>query len=299
MELRQLRYFVAAANTLSFSEAAQKVNITQSTLSQQIKQLEEELGSPLFFRNNHSVRLTEEGVRILPIAVSTIASADSCTDMIQNIRHLHTGQLIIGVTYSFSPMLTETVLEFSRKYPGVKLRIIYKTMAELMIMLLDREVDFVLAFKPDSTNINIETHELFDSHIAAIVNPEHPLAEKSSVAIDEIFSYQLALPARGLQARSTFDKLTANLRCPEPKIELNEVNILISLVKSSKMVTVLAETSIYGNEEVRAIRLDHCDNRMQGCIHTLGGSYHKRSMLEFVKILSQSQGVMVRKFGWL
>ena len=299
MELRQLRYFVATATTLNFSDAALKVNITQSTLSQQIKQLEDELGSRLFFRNKHSVRLTEEGERILPIAIDILASADSCKDMIQNLKELRTGTLTIGVTYSFSPIVTESVLEFTRQFPGVKLRIIYKTMEELMNLLLGREVDFVLAFKPDSINSMIETHELFDSHLAAIVNPEHPLAMKSTVTIEEIFLYPIALPSKGLQARNAFDRLVESRICPDPKIELNEVNILISLVKSSKMITVLSETSVYGNNDVKAVRIEHGNNRMCGCIHSLVGAYRKHSMQEFIKILSQSHGVMMRRFEWL
>ena len=75
MELRQLRYFVKAAETLNFSEAAKGLYITQSTLSQQIRQLETELDVQLFQRNSHEVTLTEAGAELLPYAKETLYAA--------------------------------------------------------------------------------------------------------------------------------------------------------------------------------------------------------------------------------
>lgn len=72
MELRQLKYFLMVAKTLSFSEAAKRLYITQGTLSQQIKQLEDELGFQLFSRTSHSVALTEAGEKLLPAAKQTV-----------------------------------------------------------------------------------------------------------------------------------------------------------------------------------------------------------------------------------
>ena len=96
-------YFVKAAGSLSFSEAAKIANVAQSTLSQQIRQLEDELGVRLFERSTHAIRLTEAGREVLPAAQRTLHDADQCADRIRDLRNLHTGQLNIGVTYSFSP----------------------------------------------------------------------------------------------------------------------------------------------------------------------------------------------------
>lgn len=151
MELRQLKYFVKTAELLNFSEAARNLYITQSTLSQQIKQLEAELGTQLFERNTHGVVLTESGEELLPYARKTLHTADSCVEHIRDIKNVVTGSLNIGVTYTFSPILTETLLSFMKLYPNVKLNIFYKTMEELMAMLDKRDLDFVLAFKPTGT----------------------------------------------------------------------------------------------------------------------------------------------------
>ncbi|MFG6424428.1 MAG: LysR family transcriptional regulator, partial [Paramuribaculum sp.] len=89
MELRQLKYFIGTAETLSFSEAARNLNVTQSTLSQQIKQLENEIGAQLFHRSSHSVALTEAGSEMLPYARQTIESAEMCMNRIADINDIN------------------------------------------------------------------------------------------------------------------------------------------------------------------------------------------------------------------
>ena len=132
MELRQLKYFAKAAETLNFSDAATAMNIAQSSLSPQVRQLEEELDVQLFIRNSHSMSLTEAGEEMLPFALQTIHDAETCVDRIHDLKNLSTGSLNIGVTYSFSPILTETVIAFLKIYPHIKLNVIYKPMNELM-----------------------------------------------------------------------------------------------------------------------------------------------------------------------
>ncbi len=114
MELRQLRYFVKTAETLNFSEASRALFITQSTLSQQIKQLELEIGAPLFMRDSRTVQLTEAGSELLPYALRTLHEAQLCLDRMTDLNRLLAGTLNIGVTYSFSPILTETLLDFMK-----------------------------------------------------------------------------------------------------------------------------------------------------------------------------------------
>lgn len=299
MELRQLRYFVKAAQLLSFSEAAKALHIAQSSLSQQIKQLEEELDVQLFVRGSHSVSLTEAGELMLPSAMRTLYDADSCAARIGDLRRLATGSLAIGVTYSFSPILTETVLEFMKLYPRIKLNIIYKPMGELMELLAKRELDFVLAFKPTQPVADVESHILFQNSLAAVVNCTHPLAEKAKVSLSELAGYDLALPSKGLQARNAFDSIGPDYASFNIRIELNEVNILLKLIRETSLVTVLAEDSIYSERDVRAVPLDVPSNEMTGCIHILKDTYHKRSMKEFVRLLEESFAVKRRRNSWL
>ncbi|MCM1164336.1 MAG: LysR substrate-binding domain-containing protein [Muribaculaceae bacterium] len=299
MELRQLKYFVKVAETLNFSEAAKALFVTQSTLSQQIKQLEDELGVSLLTRTSHSVALTEAGLSILDNAKQAIHEAHLCAERINDLNHLASGTLNIGVTYSFSPILTETILSFTKMYPRIKLSIYYKPMNELMDMLRERKVDFVLAFRPSSEMEGIESLILFQNKLSAVVAFNHPLAQSDTVRLQDLERYDLALPTKGLQARNTFDEILTPATKLNIKIELNEVNILLNLVRQSMLVSVLAEATIHNAHDVKAIPLAIPNNEMDGCVHILKDSYRKKSMLEFIRLLSESTAVRNRRDAWL
>ena len=117
MELRQLKYFLRVAETLNFSVAARELFITQSTLSQQILNLEHELDQQLFERNSHEVLLTEAGQMLVPLARECIYDADTLLQRVQELKQMLTGELNIGVTFSFSSMIAETMADFLKKYP--------------------------------------------------------------------------------------------------------------------------------------------------------------------------------------
>ena len=295
MEIRHLKYFVKIAETLNFSEAAKALYITQSTLSQQIRQLEQEVDAQLFERNNHNVRLTEAGEELLPYARQTLKASQACLDRIQDLQQMLTGTLNIGVTFSFSPILTEALFAFIKLYPKVKINIFYKPMAELMKMLEHDEVDFALTFRPIEQNKEIESHFLFNNHLAVIVREDHPLAHKESVSIAELEQYDLVLPAKGLQARNAFDVMCGegnyNLRV---RVELNDVNVLLKLVKQSGMITILSETTIYTGEGFKSIPIDLKIKEMDGCIHIKKNVYQKRSAKEFILLLGKSNAVRER-----
>ncbi len=255
---------------------------------------------PLFIRNSHSVMLTEAGSELLPFARKAIGNADECRQRMLDLQEVLVGNLNIGVTYSFSPLLTETIFAFTKKYKGVKLNVCYKPMAELMEMLRRREVDFVLAFKPTATMPDIESHTLFQNYLAAIVSKAHPLAKRDGIDMAELARYSLALPSKGLQARNALEKILERHPCRlDVRIELNDPNILLELIHNSNFVSVLAEASVHNQSGVAAVPLLIPENEMTGCVHTLSGSYHKKSTCEFVKLLSESIAVKERANAWL
>lgn len=299
MELRQLRYFTKIAETLSFSEAGRQLFVTQSTLSQQIKMLEEELGIALLVRNSRSVSLTEAGRELLPYARRTIRDCELCVERINDLNNLSIGELNIGVTYSFSSILTETVVTFMKHYPHIHLNIVYKPMSELLELLAHRDVDFVLAFRPTQPTEGVESHILFQNRLSVVADRNHPIAGKDSITLDELATYSLALPARGLQARNAFDAMTAGHSPFRIMAEMNEVNILLKIVRRTSLVTVLAEDSIYGENDLKAIPIDIPDNEMTGCVHILKDTYHKKSMKEFIRMLTESLLVKARQNSWI
>lgn len=292
MEIRQLRYFVRMAQTLNFSEAARSLYVSQSTLSQQIKSLEDELGTVLFQRDSHSVSITEGGEMLLPLAIQTLQDSEACKAQMNDLKELLTGELNIGVTYSFSHILTETVKNFVREYPGVKLNIFYRNMAELMEVLRHREVDLVLAFKPDQPYEEIESSCLFGDKLSVIMRRDHPLADRESISLEELKRHRLAIPAKGLQARNALEKYICIERSGlNVSLEINEANILLDIVQNTNLLTMLSDASVRGRDFLKAVPLNLPDNQMQGCVHTLKRVYHKRSAEVFIKMLRDANTI--------
>ena len=293
MELRQLRYFLRLSETLNFSVASKELFITQSTLSQQILNLERELDQQLFIRNSHEVLLTEAGRMLLPLARESVYKVDNCFLRMQELKNMLTGELNIGVTYSFSSMISETMIDFLKKYPKVKLNVFYASMTDLIERLQRHELDFVVAFKPTEHNEHIESRLLFDNRLAAIVNEHHPLAAKQEVTLDELERYCFALPAKGLQARHAFDQVLLHTdHHYNVKTEINNVSLLLKLVRQTKFVTVLAEATIIDETGLRAVPINVPSSRMEGCIHVLRDGYMKNATRAFIQMLEQCTEVL-------
>ena len=292
MEIRQLKYFVKLAETLNFSTAAKELFITQSTLSHQILQLENELQQPLFLRNSHEVSLTEAGHTLRPLAKETLHSADNCLLRLEELKTLTGGELNIGVTFSFSGIMAETVMAFLCKYPHVKVNVTQSTMAELITQLENHELDFVMAFKPSVSNPKIDSRILFHHRLAAVVSEHHALAGRESVTLEELQRYDLVMSCRGTQARNVFDAAVAETGYHyRVKVEMNMVYLLFRLLRESNYVTVLSESTVVYERGLKAIPIVDAiikDKQMEGCVHLLKNAYMKKSSKEFIRMLGES-----------
>lgn len=298
MELRQLKYFVKTAQTLSFSEASRQLYISQSTLSQQIMQLENELQCNLFKRSSHKVQLTEYGERLLPLAQKCMLDADNCVLEVANVKNLMTGTLNIGVTHSFSSILWYTMKEFLYKYKGIKLNVVYTYTDNLICMLRKHDIDFALAYKRDGTEEEFDSHELFKTQLCAIVPKDHKLAKMKTVSLRDLQPFPVALPAKGVQGRSWIDREL--LENPDihlrVRVELNDANFLCDLVEQgSSVVTILSGLSVTHHPNLTAIPINMPQNELIGCVHVLKDEYMKHSVKEFVSMLRQSPVVMLMK----
>ena len=206
MELRQLRYFVTVAKTLNFSEAAKSLYITQGTLSQQIKQLEDELGSDLFVRSSHKVALTEAGLEMLPLAQKTLETSSICYQRISDLKKGVSGTLNIGLTTSFRGILNNALKIYLKEYPNVKLQIVYNSIGELLTMLGEHEIDLFIAFKSAVMYDEIDTDPFVNSELCAVMSKNHPLADRKSLTLQELERHRIVLPSSGLQSRKAFDR---------------------------------------------------------------------------------------------
>ena len=300
MELRHLKSFMSLARLLNFSEAAREMYVTQSTFSQTIKQLEEELDCLLFFRNSHEVSLTEAGKELMPYAEKTLQMAENCTNRMEDLRELKCGTLNIGVTHSFNMVMNDTVKDFIHRYPGIHLNIVYKPMEELIKRLACRELDFVLSFRPTEYYPQIESHILFDDHLSVIVNRNHPLAEKNNISLHDLERYPAALPAKGLQARNMLDKILADsVTALNIRVEIDEVTPLLRLVRNTGMYTILSNSATEEDDCLKAIPINRDDCRMEGSVQMLKGTYKKKSSKEFIRILCETSLVKKIINDWL
>lgn len=295
MELRQLKYFVKSAEYLNFSVAAKHLYITQSTLSQQIKQLEYELGFELFLRNSRHISLTEAGEEFLPFARKTILDAEDGVQRLHDLQHVKTGALRVGVTYSLSTVLTEGLISFMKTFPGIKLEIFYKTVDELLVLLREHKVDFILSYKPLSDAPDVDSMPLFENTLALVVSKEHPLASCKKIKLSELSGKPLILPSKGLQARTMLDKLVdgKNIELVY-KLELNETNILLQMVATGNYATILSTSAVFGKTRFKAIPLDEPGNVMEASLLRLEGAYQKSAAKEFIDILLKTEAVKRR-----
>lgn len=300
MELRQLKCFAKAAQCLSFREAAKAVCVNQSSFSQSIKQLEEELNVTLFHRNTHEIALTQAGNELLPYALKVLHQAENCVNRMNDLLEMRCGTLNIGVTHSFNLILSETLQAFLKAYPGIKVNIYYKTMVELMDMLVKREVDFVLSYRPSGDVYpQVMAHTLFEDRLSVIVPRGHELAEKPMVKLGDLAKFPMALPSEGLHARELLKRILSKSAVDlDVRVQMDQVSPLLSLVRSGMHLTVLSGTTVELEKDLLAIPIDADGNRMEGSCLMLKEDYRKEAAKEFVRILSETNVVRNLLASW-
>ena len=289
MELRQLKYFVEVGRLGSFSLASKSLFITQSTISQQIQKLEEELGVELLTRDTRHVTLSDYGEQFYPCAVQVLEEAQAGAERIKDVKALKVGTLSVGATYSFSPLLKQTVLEFYRKYPHIRLNLVITSQEELWQKLLDRELDVALTYKSQLGDDRIESHMLIQSRLCLVGRIGELKGVGREVSVRDLSRFPLALPSKGLQARDTLEAVlfAQNVKL-DIRLEINSVRVLLDLVGSSPLVTILSEEAIHQAQGFEAIPIAHPDGRMDGCYHYLKGAYHKNAAQKFVEFLKEN-----------
>ena len=289
MELRQLKYFVEVGRLGSFSLASKSLFITQSTISQQIQKLEEELGVELLTRDTRHVTLSDYGEQFYPCAVQVLEEARAGVERIRDVKALKVGTLSVGATYSFGPLLKQTVLDFYRQFPRIRLDLVITSQEELKQKLLDRELDVALTYKSPLGDDRIESHLLFQSRLCLVGRVGELKGVGKEVSVQDLSRFPLALPSKGLQARETLeDVLFAQNVNLDIRLEINSVHSLLDLVGSSPLVTILSEEAINQVHGFEAVPIGHPDGRMDGCYHYLKGSYHKNAAQKFVEFLKEN-----------
>lgn len=286
MELRQLKYFITSADTLNFTEAARQCFITQSTLSQQIKQLETELGVQLFERIGKRVFLTETGRDFLPYARQTVADADYGVQRIKDIEDLKTGRLCIGTTFGLSALITDAIARFSEQYPEIHLEVMFLKQDELIEAARERKVDFALTFEMMEKDDLLTEQPVKTYHLCAIVSDQNPLAQQATVSLRQLADYNICTPARGMNARRMFDSLTNKKGIElQPKLEINEIHTLLHLVRTGRWVAILVDSITHGEEGLCAVPLREAALPMPVVWLYPKDMYIRKAMQKFMELI--------------
>jgi LysR family hydrogen peroxide-inducible transcriptional activator len=193
MNLRDLRYFVALAETRHFGKAAERSFVSQPTLSAQIKKLENYLGVQLIERQPRQVTLTETGLKILPLARSIIAESDEIVSIARNEHDPLSGKLKVALIPTLGPYLLPLVTRKLRKQlPRLKLMLYEHQTQPLLERLRGGEIDLGILALPVPLD-GLEARKLFDEEFTLAVPSQHPLAKKAHVKLDDISGETLLL----------------------------------------------------------------------------------------------------------
>lgn len=186
MEIHQLRYFVAVAETGGFSRAAQACNVAQPSLSQQIIKLEKQLGSPLFDRLGRRIALTDAGRALLPRARAALASIEDARRAVCDDPEAASPTLRIGAIPTIAPYLIPQVIRaFKAEHPRVRIDFDEDVTDRLIKALLDAELDLAIMSAPiDEPQLRTETLDHEPLYLAAPA--DHPLAKRANLALKHL-----------------------------------------------------------------------------------------------------------------
>lgn len=193
MNLRDLRYLVALADTRHFGRAAEKSHVSQPTLSAQIRKLEDYLGVKLVERQPRKVALTDVGARIVERARRILQDSDAMVDLAQLSRDPLAGKLRVAMIPTLGPYLLPIVAPKIRKaLPKLQLLLYEHQTATLLERLQEGEIDLgILALSVDTRDF--EARALFDEPFMVAMPSAHPLAKKASVRVEELAGETLML----------------------------------------------------------------------------------------------------------
>lgn len=207
MRYRRLGYFVAVAEELSFTRAAERLHMAQPPLSQQIALLEKEIGTALFDRSRRSIRLTTAGAALLPEARRLLADLDETVRMVRRVGDGTVGRLTVGfVPSAMGGVLPDLLREFRATHPAVELSLREMAPDALLRAVHDRRLDVAVLYLPISEP-DLARRRLASEDLLLALPDAHPAAAAPAVALSDVAEEPFVLPERhdvpGLHAAIT------------------------------------------------------------------------------------------------
>ncbi len=254
MELHQLRYFLAVAETQSFTAAARRCEVAQPSLSQQIGKLERRLGTPLFDRLARGVQLTRAGEELVPYARHILTSVEDAQRHVADMELEPSGRLRIGAIPTIAPYLLPPVLRsFLRRSPRVELQLIEEVTDRLIQLLLEGEIDLALMALPiEHPALLHET--LFDEELLVAVPARHPLAKRKSLTWEHLDGERIVvmdeIHCLGRQTLSICRRRRIN---PDIVCRGNQISTILEMVSLGMGITLVPEMAIRSDRSSRRV----------------------------------------------
>ena len=258
MELRHLRYLLAVADLGNFTRAAEALHVSQPTLSQQIKQLEREVGVPLLDRSGRTVRLTDAGEAYAQHGRLALQDLDAAERAVHDVHDLSRGHLRIAMTPTITAYLIgPLVRQFHAEHPGVTLTVIETTQDLIEADLLADRIDLGIAFAGHHA-AGVAASALFTETLSLVVGAAHPLHPRATTfAIADLPTQPLALLSRDFATRNYIDEFFAAQNVtPRIAIEANSISALIEFVRLGTLATVLPDAITQTQADLHPIRPD-------------------------------------------
>jgi DNA-binding transcriptional LysR family regulator len=248
MELRQLTYFLAAAQTQNFIQAAELCSVAQSNLSRQIAALEAELKLELFRRVNRRVVLTPAGREFAGHVKAALERLQQGQQFVSKLQAGEGGLVRLGCVQPLSTTFLPGILaHFARLYPAVKLRVKVSRTDELLRLVEESELDFALIFDPGIRSELLVVEELFRQSLQLIVSDRHPFCQTApeKLTLQQIALEPLILLAESSRLRRIVDRIFAQRGFRlEPVVEVDSIEVLQELVRQGVGLAIMPPISM-------------------------------------------------------
>jgi LysR family hydrogen peroxide-inducible transcriptional activator len=256
MELHQLRYVCAIAETGSFSRAAERCQIAQPSLSQQVLKLERDLGTKLFDRLGRSIRITEAGRAFLPHARSILDQMETARSSVADQNADLRGNVAAGVIPTIAPyLMPRYTATFAKKYPDAKLRIVEETTPMLVEGLRDLSIDVAILALPlrhkDLESFPIRTEPLF-----VALPKDHPYSGAGSIALKSLRGESFVMLRNGHCFRDLSIVTCTHARItPNIAFESDQFSSVLGMVAAGIGISLVPEMAIDREAGCRYVRL--------------------------------------------
>ena len=255
MELRQLEYFVAVAEEASFTRAADRVHISQSGVSAQVRRLERELGAPLIDRTGRRATLTAAGLAAFDHARAVLAAAGAVRRAVDDVNGVVRGRVSMGmVTGCTITPLFDALAAFRREHPGVDVSLVEDESDRLADAVRRGSADLALIGTADESPPGLDVVTIVREPVVGAVPTEHPLGETASLA-DLVAFPVLCLP-EGTGIRAAFDRACATHGLvPDVALQASAPDAVADLAARGLGVAILSASMLAGKDELRPVAI--------------------------------------------